>query len=131
MQELEPEKNGLPGKLITGGQADRELKSEQKELSPFCNDCKSATLVELKDTNVFIDRYGFAWRCGDPLGCRHAITDGPVIMDCMVLNRLLRKAPGSMQDLPSLKNYPEKRRKFRAQLAEELKTITGMRLVVS
>lgn len=128
-------KNGLP---VTSERstdaATVVLKSENKIVSPFCEYCFSVPLNQKADPDVFTDLYGFAWKCSEHRNCIHAITEGPVIFDCMILSRILKQAPGTIQDLPPNQMYSrrkvrEKRRKFRAQLCRELKSITGLRAV--
>jgi hypothetical protein len=127
------EKNALPVHPVRHtGKASNESKSENKIVSPFCEFCSAVPRNQLADPNVFSDLYGFTWRCGEHLSCPHAITEGPVIFDCMILNRIYKQAPGSMQDLPPNQIYSrrknrDKRRRFRTQLYRELKAITIMR----
>jgi hypothetical protein len=133
--QLSFEKNALPVSPVRHtGKATIESKSENKIVSPFCEYCSAVPQNQKTDTDVFTDLYGFAWRCGSHLSCPHAITEGPVIFDCMILNRILKQAPGSLQDLPPNQTYTrrknrEKRRRFRTQLYRELKAITSLRAV--
>jgi hypothetical protein len=130
MQNLQTRKNVQPVERETlPGKTENETHPEYNNIAPFCKDCRSVnSFKDQKDPDVFTDLYGFAWRCGDPLHCRHAITDGPVIFDCMILNAILKQAPGTLNDFDCHKVY--RRRKFRAQLFREFKMITSIRAAV-
>lgn len=129
MEQYKFEKNALPvHSQARTGESKSVLKSDQKEVSPFCEFCKPIKSgSELKDLEVFTDRYGFSWRCLNP-SCPHAIRIGPAVLDCMVLNRIFTRRPGNLQDIinPTGKN----RRKNRVHLNNEMKMITGSMVAV-
>lgn len=130
------EKNGRPVNPVSQtGAAIVVSNAEDKNVSPFCEFCFAVPLNQKADLDVFTDLYGFAWKCQNRRSCIHAITEGPVIFDCMILNRIYKQAPGSIQDLPPNQIYSrrktrEKRRKFKAQLLREFKSINALRAVV-
>jgi hypothetical protein len=76
-----------------GTDAKTELKSEQKNISPFCKDCKPVHPGELSTSfRVFIDRLGYTWLCAKPLTCDYAIILGGAIASCRVRTVQLNEA---------------------------------------
>ena len=113
MQNLQKnEKDVLPVEVQDQtGNTTEVSKSENIEVSLFCEDCNPVRFTERKDSAVFTDKYGFAWRCGNPK-CIHAERDGPAILDCRILNSKYIMAPGSVPDLPVQNRYQRISRKF-------------------
>ena len=129
LQSLTEKGSASPVQVSTHtGKGIHVSKSGSKIISPFCEFCNPVDGSEKQRTDVFPDKYGFLWKCGKPLVCPHAITDGPVIVDCMILRKILRTIPGNVHDIDP--RYKTKRRKIRAQLSQDLKMITGMREAV-
>lgn len=76
-----------------GTDAKTELKSEQKNVSPFCLTSKPVHIGELPNSfRVFVDRRGFAWLCEKPLTCDHAIILNGAIASCRVRTAQLNEA---------------------------------------
>jgi len=129
MLQSDIEKNTLPVNPVSHtGKATYETKSENKIVAPFCEFCSPVSSAEKHHLNVFPDKYGFLWSCQIPLSCPHAITEGPVIVDCMILRSILKAVPGNPHDIDP--RFRTKRRKLRAQLSKELNLIRGIRSAV-
>lgn len=76
-----------------GTDAKTELKSEQKNISPFCQDCRSVNPGQMSTSfRIFIDRAGFTWLCSKPLTCPHAIVLNGAIASCRVRTSQLNAA---------------------------------------
>ena len=76
-----------------GASAKTELSQENKNVSPFCKDCKPVAPGLLPTSyRIFVDRKGFTWLCSKPLTCPHSIVLSGAIASCRVRTSQLNAA---------------------------------------
>lgn len=93
----EPSKIGGAASQVCSGEegasAKTQLSLENKNVSSFCEDCKSVSPGELPTSyRIFIDRQGLAWLCSRPLTCQHSIVLNGAIASCRVRTAQLNLA---------------------------------------
>lgn len=93
---VEPSKIGGAASPVCSGKegasAKTQLSPENKNVSPFCQDCRSVAPGLLTTSfRTFTDRQGFTWLCEKPLTCDYAIILGGAIASCKVRTSQLNK----------------------------------------
>lgn len=75
----------VPGQITTQpGNGNTVSITERKNLSLFCDNCRSVMSNEPGDDKTFFDSLGYRWRCYNPLHCDHAIVLHGVMHSCRV-----------------------------------------------
>jgi hypothetical protein len=58
--------------------------TNSKNISPFCDDCRSVMKSEEEDRKTYTDSFGDRWRCYKPFSCDHAIIINARMHSCRV-----------------------------------------------
>ena len=92
----EPSKNGGAASQVCqgkeGASAEIELSRENKNISPFCKDCRPVNPQQVPTFREFTDRHGYVWHCFKPFTCTHAIIMDGSIYSCRVRTAELNAA---------------------------------------
>jgi hypothetical protein len=96
-----PSKNGGAASQFCdrneGTSAKPQLSQENKNISPFCKDCKPINPTLLPTSfRIFIYRAGFTWLCSKPMTCEHSIVLGGAIASCRVRTAQLNEAEAQL-----------------------------------
>jgi hypothetical protein len=74
-----------------GASAEIELSRKNKNVSPFCDNCRPGD-IQYASIREFTDRRGDIWHCFKPFTCEHAIILGGAIASCRVRTAQLNLA---------------------------------------
>lgn len=58
--------------------------THSKNISPFCEDCRSVLKYDQDDEKTFTDGFNYRWRCYKPFNCDHAIIINSRLHSCRV-----------------------------------------------